>query len=188
MTSSIAVNGNAAPARNGAAYPVTDHTFDVVVIGAGGAGLRATVGCSEAGLRTACITKVFPTCSHTVAAQGGSRPPSQIWVRTIGNGTCTTPSRGRIGLAIRMRSNISPAMPRAAVYELEDRGVPFSRTEDGRIYQRPFAGMTTDFGKGPPAQRTCAAADRTGHAMLHTLYGQALRHKTEFFIDISPLI
>ena len=183
MTSSTAVNGNAAPARNGAAYPVTDHTFDVVVIGAGGAGLRATVGCSEAGLRTACITKVFPTRSHTVAAQGGVAaslanmgPDNWKWHMYD-----TVKGSDWLGDqdAIEYLCRNAPA----AVYELEHWGVPFSRTEDGRIYQRPFGGMTTDFGKGPPAQRTCAAADRTGHAMLHTLYGQALRHKTEFFIE-----
>jgi succinate dehydrogenase / fumarate reductase flavoprotein subunit len=159
----------------GQAYPITDHTYDVVVVGAGGAGLRATlVGASQAGLKTACITKVFPTRSHTVAAQGGISARSAIWARMTGAGTCTTPSRGPTGSATRTPSNIS-AGTRPAVYELEHYGVPFSRTEEGKIYQRPFGGMTTEFGEGPPAQRTCAAADRTGHAILHTLYGQALR-------------
>src|SRR5450631_1998243 len=179
-------NGKA-PALNGAAYPITDHTFDVVVVGAGGAGLRATVGCSQAGLRTACITKVFPTRSHTVAAQGGVAaslanmgPDNWKWHMYD-----TVKGSDWLGDqdAIEYLCRNAPA----AVYELEHWGVPFSRTEDGRIYQRPFGGMTTDFGKGPPAQRTCAAADRTGHAMLHTLYGQALRHKTEFFVEFFAI-
>jgi len=183
MTSSRNGNGLSAPARNGKAYPITDHSFDVVVVGAGGAGLRATVGCSQAGLRTACISKVFPTRSHTVAAQGGVAaslanmgPDNWQWHMYD-----TVKGSDWLGDqdAIEYLCRNAPA----AVYELEHWGVPFSRTEDGRIYQRPFGGMTTDFGKGPPAQRTCAAADRTGHAMLHTLYGQALRHKTEFFIE-----
>ena len=164
----------AAPALNGTAYPITDHTFDVVVVGAGGAGLRATVGCSQAGLRTACISKVFPTRSHTVAAQGGISaslgnmgPDDWRWHMYD-----TVKGSDWLGDqdAIEYLCRNAPA----AVYELEHWGVPFSRTEDGKIYQRPFGGMTTDFGKGT-AQRTCAAADRTGHAILHTLYGQALR-------------
>jgi succinate dehydrogenase / fumarate reductase, flavoprotein subunit len=183
MTSTKTINGNAAPAHLGAAYPITDHTFDVVVVGAGGAGLRATVGCSQAGLRTACITKVFPTRSHTVAAQGGVAaslanmgPDNWKWhMYDTVKGSDWLGDQDSIEYLCRNAP--------AAVYELEHWGVPFSRTEDGRIYQRPFGGMTTDFGKGPPAQRTCAAADRTGHAMLHTLYGQALRNKTEFFIE-----
>ncbi len=187
MTSHAAFNGNAAPAYNGAAYPITDHTFDVVVVGAGGAGLRATVGCSQAGLRTACITKVFPTRSHTVAAQGGVAaalgnmgPDDWKWhMYDTVKGSDWLGDQDSIEYLCRNAP--------AAVYELEHWGVPFSRTEDGRIYQRPFGGMTTKFGKGPPAQRTCAAADRTGHAMLHTLYGQALRHKTEFFIEFFAI-
>ncbi|HYP58736.1 MAG TPA: succinate dehydrogenase flavoprotein subunit [Beijerinckia sp.] len=178
-----ASNGNAAPAVNGTAYPITDHTFDVVVVGAGGAGLRATVGCSQAGLRTACITKVFPTRSHTVAAQGGVAaslanmgPDNWKWhMYDTVKGSDWLGDQDSIEYLCRNAP--------AAVFELEHWGVPFSRTEDGRIYQRPFGGMTTDFGKGPPAQRTCAAADRTGHAILHTLYGQALRNDTEFFIE-----
>ncbi len=173
----------AAPARNGVAYPITDHTFDVIVIGAGGAGLRATVGCAKAGLRTACISKVFPTRSHTVAAQGGVAaslgnmgPDNWKWhMYDTVKGSDWLGDQDSIEYLCRNAPE--------AVYELEHWGVPFSRTEDGRIYQRPFGGMTTDFGNGPPAQRTCAAADRTGHAMLHTLYGQALRHQTEFFIE-----
>jgi succinate dehydrogenase flavoprotein subunit len=173
----------AAPAINGKAYPIQDHAYDVVVVGAGGAGLRATLGCAEAGLKTACVTKVFPTRSHTVAAQGGVAaalgnmgPDDWRWHMYD-----TVKGADWLGDqdAIEYLCRHAPA----AVYELEHYGVPFSRTEDGRIYQRPFGGMTTRFGEGPPAQRTCAAADRTGHAMLHTLYGQALRYSAEFFIE-----
>jgi succinate dehydrogenase / fumarate reductase flavoprotein subunit len=179
--------GPAKPAQNGKAYPITDHTFDVVVVGAGGAGLRATVGCSQAGLRTACISKVFPTRSHTVAAQGGVAaslgnmgPDSWQWHMYD-----TVKGSDWLGDqdAIEYLCRNAPA----AVYELEHWGVPFSRTQGGKIYQRPFGGMTTDFGKGPPAQRTCAAADRTGHAILHTLYGQAVRNRTEFFIEFFAI-
>jgi succinate dehydrogenase / fumarate reductase, flavoprotein subunit len=183
MASNGTLNGGAAPSGVGAAYPITDHSFDVIVVGAGGAGLRATVGCSQAGLRTACISKVFPTRSHTVAAQGGVAaslanmgPDNWKWhMYDTVKGSDWLGDQDSIEYLCRNAP--------AAVYELEHWGVPFSRTEDGRIYQRPFGGMTTDFGKGPPAQRTCAAADRTGHAMLHTLYGQALRYNTEFFIE-----
>ena len=176
-----------APGQNGKAYPITDHTFDVVVVGAGGAGLRATVGCSQAGLRTACLTKVFPTRSHTVAAQGGvaaslGNMGADSWqwhMYDTVKGSDWLGDQDAIEYLVRNAP--------AAVYELEHWGVPFSRTEDGKIYQRPFGGMTTDFGNGPPAQRTCAAADRTGHAMLHTLYGQALRNRTEFFIEFFAL-
>ena len=175
-------NGRAAPSYNGSAYPITDHTFDVVIVGAGGAGLRATVGCSQAGLRTACISKVFPTRSHTVAAQGGISaslgnmgPDDWRWhMYDTVKGSDWLGDQDSIEYLVRNAP--------AAVYELEHWGVPFSRTEEGKIYQRPFGGMTTDFGKGT-AQRTCAAADRTGHAILHTLYGQALRNNTEFFIE-----
>jgi succinate dehydrogenase / fumarate reductase flavoprotein subunit len=176
-------NGATAPAINGRAYSFVDHTYDVVVVGAGGAGLRATLGCAEAGLKTACVTKVFPTRSHTVAAQGGVAaalgnmgPDSWQWHMYD-----TVKGADWLGDqdAIEYLCRNAPE----AVYELEHYGVPFSRTEDGKIYQRPFGGMTTEFGAGPPAQRTCAAADRTGHAMLHTLYGQALRHSAEFFVE-----
>ena len=179
----MVTNASAAPSQNGKAYPITDHTFDVVVVGAGGAGLRATVGCSQAGLRTACISKVFPTRSHTVAAQGGvaaslGNMGSDNWKWHMYD---TVKGSDWLGDqdAIEYLCRNAPQ----AVYELEHWGVPFSRTEEGKIYQRPFGGMTTDFGKGPPAQRTCAAADRTGHAILHTLYGQALKNDTEFFIE-----
>ena len=176
-------DGIAKPALNGKAYPLTDHVYDVVIVGAGGAGLRATLGCAEAGLKTACITKVFPTRSHTVAAQGGVAaalgnmgPDDWRWHMYD-----TVKGADWLGDqdAIEYLCRNAPE----AVYELEHYGVPFSRTEDGRIYQRPFGGMTTQYGEGPPAQRTAAAADRTGHAMLHTLYGQSLRHAAEFFIE-----
>ena len=187
MADSGATYAEHAPGQNGKAYPITDHTFDVVVVGAGGAGLRATVGCSQAGLRTACLTKVFPTRSHTVAAQGGvaaslGNMGADSWqwhMYDTVKGSDWLGDQDAIEYLVRNAP--------AAVYELEHWGVPFSRTEDGKIYQRPFGGMTTDFGKGPPAQRTCAAADRTGHAMLHTLYGQALRNRTEFFIEFFAI-
>jgi succinate dehydrogenase / fumarate reductase flavoprotein subunit len=174
--------GPSAAALGGKAYPIADHTFDVVVVGAGGAGLRASVGCAQAGLKTACISKVFPTRSHTVAAQGGISaslgnmgPDDWRWHMYD-----TVKGSDWLGDqdAIEYLCRNAPA----AVYELDHWGVPFSRTDEGKIYQRPFGGMTTEFGKGT-AQRTCAAADRTGHAMLHTLYGQALKAKCEFFIE-----
>ena len=181
MASSSA-SGSAAPGVGGRAYPITDHLFDVVVVGAGGAGLRATVGCSQAGLRTACISKVFPTRSHTVAAQGGISA-------TLGNMHADDwrwhmydTVKGSDWLGDQDSIEYLCRNAPAAVYELEHWGVPFSRTEEGKIYQRPFGGMTTEFGKGT-AQRTCASADRTGHAILHTLYGEALRNRTEFFIE-----
>ena len=168
------------------AYKIIDHEYDVVVLGAGGSGLRAAVGLSEAGLKTACISKVFPTRSHTSAAQGGISA-------ALGN-------MGEDDWRWHMYDTVKGAdwlgdqdaieylckeAPRAVV-ELERYGVPFSRTEDGKIYQRPFGGMTKNYGNGT-AQRTCAAADRTGHAILHTLYGQALKHNTEFFIEYFAL-
>ena len=166
-----------------AAYEFIDHTLDVVVVGAGGAGLRATLGAAQAGLKTACITKVFPTRSHTVAAQGGVAaslgnmgPDSWQWhMYDTVKGSDWLGDQDAIEYLCREAPK--------AVYELEHFGVPFSRTEEGKIYQRPFGGMTTEFGEGPPAQRTCAAADRTGHAMLHTLYGQSLRYDAEFYIE-----
>jgi len=174
------------PAQNGKAYPITDHSFDVVVVGAGGAGLRAAVGCAQAGLRTACISKVFPTRSHTVAAQGGISAALGNMGRDDWRWHMYDTVKGSDWLgdqdAIEYLCRNAPE----AVYELEHWGVPFSRTEEGKIYQRPFGGMTTEYGKGT-AQRTCAAADRTGHAILHTLYGQALRSKTEFFIEYFAL-
>jgi succinate dehydrogenase / fumarate reductase flavoprotein subunit len=182
----MAANGKSAPGANGQAYPIEDHTYDVIVVGAGGAGLRAVVGCSEAGLRTACITKVFPTRSHTVAAQGGisaslgnMHPDDWRWhMYDTVKGSDWLGDQDSIEYMVRHAPQ--------AVYELEHWGVPFSRTEDGKIYQRPFGGMTLDYGKGQ-AQRTCAASDRTGHAMLHTMYGQALRHSAEFFIEFFAI-
>jgi succinate dehydrogenase / fumarate reductase flavoprotein subunit len=154
----------------------------VVVVGAGGSGLRAVVGCSEAGLRTACLTKVFPTRSHTVAAQGGIAASLANMGEDDWRWHMYDTVKGSDWLgdqdAIEYLCRNAPA----AVYELEHWGLPFSRTEDGKIYQRPFGGMTTHYGKGT-AQRTCAAADRTGHAMLHTLYGAALKHDAEFFVE-----
>src|SRR6202051_4485108 len=163
-------------------YKFIDHTFDVVVVGAGGAGLRATFGLAQAGLATACLTKVFPTRSHTVAAQGGITPPLGNMGEDDWRWHMYDTVKGSDWLgdqdAIELMCKEAPA----AVIELEHYGVPFSRTEAGRIYQRPFGGMTTHFGKGI-AQRTCAAADRTGHAMLHALYQQSLRHAATFFIE-----
>src|ERR1700716_3941467 len=178
--------GNGGPATNGHAYPIEDHTYDVVVVGAGGAGLRAVVGCSEAGLRTACITKVFPTRSHTVAAQGAIAAALGNMGEDDWRWHMYDTVKGADWLgdqdAIEYMCRSAPE----AVYELEHWGLPFSRREDGKIYQRPFGGMTLDYGKGQ-AQRTCAAADRTGHAMLHTMYGQALRHSAEFFIEFFAI-
>lgn len=163
-------------------YEFIDHTYDVVVVGAGGAGLRAALGSAQAGLKTACISKVFPTRSHTVAAQGGiaaslGNMGDDNWRWHMYD---TVKGSDWLGDqdAIEYLCREAPA----AVYELEHWGMPFSRTEEGKIYQRAFGGMTRDYGKGS-VQRTCAAADRTGHAMLHTLYGQALRNETEFFIE-----
>src|SRR5438105_4777974 len=175
-------NGSGGPATNGKAYPIEDHTYDVVVVGAGGAGLRAVVGCSEAGLRTACITKVFPTRSHTVAAQGGISAALGNMHQDDWRWHMYDTVKGSDWLGDQDAIEYMVRHAPAAVYELEHWGVPFSRTEEGKIYQRPFGGMTMDYGKGP-AQRTCAAADRTGHAMLHTMYGQALRHSAEFYIE-----
>ncbi len=166
----------------GEAYPITDHTFDVVVVGAGGAGLRAAMGCAQAGLRTACISKVFPTRSHTVAAQGGISASLGNMCEDDWRWHMYDTVKGSDWLgdqdAIEYLCKEAPA----AVYELEHFGVPFSRTEDGKIYQRAFGGMTSNFGEGV-VQRTCAAADRTGHAILHTLYGQSLRYDAQFFIE-----
>jgi len=163
-------------------YPVTDHSYDVVVVGAGGAGLRATFGLAHAGLSTACVTKVFPTRSHTVAAQGGISAALGNMGEDDWRFHFYDTVKGSDWLgdqdAIEFMCREGPS----AVIELEHYGVPFSRTEDGRIYQRPFGGMTTHYGKGT-AQRTCAAADRTGHAMLHTLYQQSLKHEARFFVE-----
>jgi succinate dehydrogenase / fumarate reductase flavoprotein subunit len=163
-------------------YDFIDHSYDVVIIGAGGAGLRATFGLAQTGFRTACVTKVFPTRSHTVAAQGGISAALGNMGEDDWRWHMYDTVKGSDWLgdqdAIEYMCKEAPD----AVIELEHYGVPFSRTEDGRIYQRPFGGMTTRFGEGT-AQRTCAAADRTGHAMLHTLYQQSLKHNAEFFIE-----
>ncbi|MEQ1889217.1 MAG: succinate dehydrogenase flavoprotein subunit [Alphaproteobacteria bacterium] len=165
------------------AYPITDHSYDVVVVGAGGSGLRATLGCAQAGLRTVNITKVFPTRSHTVAAQGGISAALGNMIEDDWRWHMYDTVKGADWLgdqdAIEFLCREAPA----AVFELEHFGVPFSRTEEGKIYQRAFGGMTTQYGEGPPALRTCAAADRTGHAMLHTLYGQSIRNNAEFMIE-----
>ena len=164
------------------AYEFIDHSYDVVVVGAGGAGLRATFGLAESGLSTACISKVFPTRSHTVAAQGGISAALGNMGEDDWRWHMYDTVKGSDWLgdqdAIEYMCKEAPD----AIIELEHYGVPFSRTEDGRIYQRPFGGMTTNFGEGT-AQRTCAAADRTGHAMLHTLYQQSLKHDATFFIE-----
>ena len=176
-------NGVAKPAVNGKAYPVTEHIYDVIVVGAGGSGLRATLGCAEAGLKTACVTKVFPTRSHTVAAQGGIAAALGNMGHDDWRWHMYDTVKGADWLGDQDAIEYLCRNANEAVYELEHYGVPFSRTEEGQIYQRPFGGMTTEYGEGPPAQRTCAAADRTGHAMLHTLYGQSLRHSAQFFIE-----
>jgi len=168
------------------AYKIIDHEYDVVVLGAGGSGLRAAVGLSEAGLKTACISKVFPTRSHTSAAQGGISAALGNMGEDDWRWHMYDTVKGSDWLGDQDAIEyLCKEAPRAVV-ELERYGVPFSRTEDGKIYQRPFGGMTKNYGNGT-AQRTCAAADRTGHAILHTLYGQALKHKTEFFIEYFAL-
>ena len=165
------------------AYKIIDHSYDVVVVGAGGAGLRATMGAAETGLKTACVTKVFPTRSHTVAAQGGIAaslgnmgPDHWTWhMYDTVKGSDWLGDQDAIEYLVREAP--------AAVYELEHYGLPFSRTPEGKIYQRAFGGMTQNMGEGPAAQRTCAAADRTGHAMLHSLYQQSLKHDADFFVE-----
>ena len=168
------------------AYKIIDHEYDVVVLGAGGSGLRAAVGLSEAGLKTACISKVFPTRSHTSAAQGGISAALGNMGEDDWRWHMYDTVKGSDWLgdqdAIEYLCKEAPK----AVIELERYGVPFSRTKDGKIYQRAFGGMTKDYGNDT-VQRTCAAADRTGHAILHTLYGQALKHNTEFFIEYFAL-
>lgn len=168
------------------AYPITDHTYDCIVVGAGGAGLRATFGMTKAGLKTACITKVFPTRSHTVAAQGGigaalGNMADDNWKWHMYD---TVKGSDWLGDQDAIEYMCKNAVP--AVYELEHFGVPFSRNEDGKIYQRPFGGHMRDFGAAP-VPRACAAADRTGHAILHTLYQQSLRHDAEFFVEFIAI-
>jgi succinate dehydrogenase / fumarate reductase, flavoprotein subunit len=171
----------------GRAYPITDHTFDVVVVGAGGSGLRAALGASQAGLKTACISKVFPTRSHTVAAQGGIAASLANMGADDWRWHMYDTVKGADWLGDQDAIEYLVRNAPTAVYELEHFGMPFSRTEEGKIYQRPFGGHMMNMGEGPPVQRTCAAADRTGHAMLHTLYGQSLRYDTAFFIEYFAL-
>ena len=170
-----------------AAYQIIDHTYDAVVVGAGGSGLRATMGIAESGLKTACITKVFPTRSHTVAAQGGiaaslgnNSPDHWSWhMYDTVKGSDWLGDQDAIEYMVREAP--------AAVYELEHAGVPFSRNDNGTIYQRPFGGHMQNMGEGPPVQRTCAAADRTGHAMLHSLYQQSLKYDADFYVEYFAL-
>ena len=168
-------------------YSIIDHEFDVIVVGAGGAGLRATFGMAQKGLNTACISKVFPTRSHTVAAQGGISAALGNMGEDDWRWHMFDTVKGSDWLgdqdAIEYMCKEAPD----AIIELEHYGVPFSRTKDGKIYQRPFGGMTKQYGEGGPAQRTCAAADRTGHAILHTLYQQSLKHNAQFFIEYFAL-
>lgn len=168
-------------------YKIIDHFYDVVVVGAGGAGLRAAFGMAEAGLSTACITKVFPTRSHTVAAQGGMSAALGNMGEDDWRWHMYDTIKGADWLGDQDAIEYMCKNAAKAVIELEHYGVPFSRTAEGKIYQRPFGGMTTHYGEGKPAQRTCAAADRTGHAILHTLYQQALKHKAKFFIEYIAL-
>ncbi|MBO9588756.1 succinate dehydrogenase flavoprotein subunit [Devosia sp.] len=168
-------------------YELIDHEFDVVVVGAGGAGLRATLGMAEQGFNTACITKVFPTRSHTVAAQGGIAASLQNMGPDSWQWHMYDTVKGSDWLGDNDAMEYLAREAPAAIYELEHYGVPFSRTQEGRIYQRPFGGHMTEFGDGPPVQRTCAAADRTGHAILHTLYGQSVKNDAQFFIEYFAL-
>ncbi|MEN2711213.1 succinate dehydrogenase flavoprotein subunit [Sphingomonas sp. NPDC092331] len=175
------------PNNSSGAYKIIDHSYDAVVVGAGGSGLRATMGCAEAGLKTACITKVFPTRSHTVAAQGGI-------AASLGNNTPDHWSwhmfdtvKGSDWLGDQDAIEYMVREAPAAVYELEHAGVPFSRNDNGTIYQRPFGGHMQNMGEGPPVQRTCAAADRTGHAMLHALYQQSLKYDADFYVEYFAL-
>ena len=167
-------------------YKLIDHQYDVVVVGAGGAGLRATFGMAVEGLKTACITKLFPTRSHTVAAQGGMSAALGNMGEDDWRWHMYDTVKGSDWLGDQDAIEYMCKEAADAVIELEHYGVPFSRTADGKIYQRAFGGMTTRFGEGQ-AQRTCAAADRTGHAILHTLYQQSLKHKAEFFIEYFAL-
>ena len=167
-------------------YKFIDHRYDVIVVGAGGSGLRAALGCAEAGLKTACLTKVFPTRSHTVAAQGGISASLGNMGEDDWRWHMYDTVKGSDWLGDQDAIEYLVRNAPAAVYELEHWGVPFSRTPDGKIYQRAFGGMTRNFGEAP-IQRTCAAADRTGHAMLHTMYGQALSKSVEFFIEYFAL-
>ena len=168
-------------------YEIIDHHYDVVVIGAGGSGLRATLGCAESGLKTACISKVFPTRSHTVAAQGGIGAALGNMGEDNWKWHMYDTVKGSDWLGDQDAIEYLCSKAPQAVIELEEYGMPFSRTEDGKIYQRPFGGHLTNNGEGAPAMRACAAADRTGHALLHTLYQQSLKNEVEFFIEYFVL-
>jgi succinate dehydrogenase flavoprotein subunit len=168
-------------------YAIIDHEFDVIVVGAGGAGLRATFGMAQKGLNTACISKVFPTRSHTVAAQGGISAALGNMGEDDWRWHMYDTIKGSDWLGDQDAIEYMCSEAPDAIIELEHYGVPFSRTKDGKIYQRPFGGMTKNYGDGGPAQRTCAAADRTGHAILHTLYQQSLKHNAQFFIEYFAL-
>src|SRR6266446_413573 len=169
------------------AYAITDHSYDIVVVGAGGAGLRATLGATAEGLKTACISKVFPTRSHTVAAQGGVSAALGNMGEDDWRWHMYDTVKGSDWLGDQDAIEYMCRNAMTAVIELEHYGVPFSRTPEGRIYQRPFGGHTMDYGEGGMAKRACAAADRTGHAMLHTLYQQCLKHNAEFFVEYFAL-
>ena len=168
-------------------YTVVDHTYDAVVVGAGGAGLRAAMGCAEAGLKTACVTKLFPTRSHTVAAQGGINAALANMTEDDWRWHMYDTVKGSDWLGDQDAIHYMCREAPRAVLELESYGLPFSRTDEGKIYQRAFGGQSLHFGKGGQAYRCACAADRTGHAILHTLYGQAVRHETEFFVEYFAL-
>ena len=168
-------------------YDVIDHHYDVIVVGAGGAGLQATLGITEAGLKTACLSKVFPTRSHTVAAQGGISAALGNMTEDDWRWHMFDTVKGSDWLGDQDAIEYLCSNAPETVIELEKYGMPFSRTKDGKIYQRPFGGHLTNYGEGVPAMRACAAADRTGHALLHTLYQQTLKHKVEFFVEYFVL-
>lgn len=178
---------SAATATNIGGYPIIDHEFDAVVVGAGGAGLRAAMGCAEQGLKTACISKLFPTRSHTVAAQGGINAALANMTEDDWKWHMYDTVKGSDWLGDQDAIHYMCREAPRAVYELESYGLPFSRTEEGKIYQRAFGGQSLKFGKGGQAYRCCAAADRTGHAMLHTLYGRSLAFDTSYFIEYFAL-
>ena len=180
------VNGSASRSADGK-YHIIDHDYDCVVIGAGGAGLRAAFGLAEAGYKTACISKLFPTRSHTVAAQGGINAALGNMHKDNWKWHMYDTVKGSDWLGDQDSIHYMTREAPKSIIELEHYGVPFSRTENGKIYQRAFGGQTKEYGKGAQAYRTCAVADRTGHALLHTLYGQALRHDTHFFIEYFAL-
>lgn len=168
-------------------YVVIDHEYDCVVVGAGGAGLRAAFGLAESGFKTACISKLFPTRSHTVAAQGGINAALGNMHKDDWHWHFYDTVKGSDWLGDQDAIHYMTKEAPDSIYELEHFGVPFSRNDEGRIYQRAFGGQTKEFGKGGQAYRTCAVADRTGHALLHSLYGQALRHDCHFFIEFFAM-